>query len=58
MLSKGILFMYERKDIDLIRDKREYRTDYLLTWNCKHIVNAFIRNLIEDICHKMDILIQ
>ena len=26
--------------------------DYLLTWNCKHIANASIRNLIENICRK------
>ncbi len=26
--------------------------DYLLTWNCKHIANASIRNAIADICHQ------
>jgi hypothetical protein len=25
--------------------------DYLLTWNCKHIANASIRNKIAEICH-------
>lgn len=24
--------------------------DYLLTWNCKHIANATIRNKIEEVC--------
>ncbi|MEP0546119.1 MAG: type II toxin-antitoxin system VapC family toxin [Rhodothermales bacterium] len=24
--------------------------DYLLTWNCKHIANATLRNLIEQVC--------
>ena len=24
--------------------------DFLLTWNCKHIANASVRNKIEDIC--------
>ncbi len=24
--------------------------DYLLTWNCKHIANAFLRQRIETIC--------
>ena len=25
--------------------------DYLLTWNCRHIANAIIRNSIEKMCH-------
>ena len=25
--------------------------DYLITWNCKHIANASIRNKIAEICH-------
>ena len=24
--------------------------DYLLTWNCKHIANAKMRNRIEEVC--------
>ncbi len=24
--------------------------EYLLTWNCKHIANARMRNLIEGVC--------
>jgi hypothetical protein len=26
------------------------RMDYLLTWNCKHIANAAMRNKIEQVC--------
>jgi hypothetical protein len=24
--------------------------DYPLTWNCRHIANAFLRNKIEEVC--------
>ena len=24
--------------------------EYLLTWNCKHLVNATMRTKIEDVC--------
>ena len=27
-------------------------TDYLLTWNCKHIANAKMRSKIEQVCRK------
>jgi hypothetical protein len=27
--------------------------DYLVTWNCKHIANAFLRIRIEDICREI-----
>ena len=26
--------------------------DYLLTWNCKHIVNATMRDRIEELCRE------
>jgi len=27
--------------------------DYLLTWNCKHIANATMRQAIEDVCREL-----
>ena len=27
--------------------------DFLLTWNCKHIANAAMRNKIEEVCRRM-----
>ena len=27
-----------------------HRIDYLLTWNCRHIANAEMRNRIADVC--------
>ena len=27
-------------------------SDYLLTWNCRHIANATLRGRIEDVCRK------
>ncbi len=29
--------------------------DYLLTWNCKHIANAFTRPKIEDFCRNKEL---
>ena len=32
------------------RPSRNLRVVYLLTWNCRHIANAAMRNRIGDVC--------
>lgn len=34
----------------------EYRVNYLLTWNCKHIANASLRRRIEDVLTAMGLV--
>jgi hypothetical protein len=32
-----------------------HETDYLLTWNCKHIANPAMRPRIEKVCRAMNL---
>lgn len=34
-----------------------YAMDYLVTWNCKHIANAYLRRRLEDINQRMHVAI-
>ena len=50
ILKEGIIPQNNIEDIFHVAISTIHGMDYLLTWNCKHIANAAIRNKIESIC--------
>lgn len=50
-IESGLLPQNAARDALHIAIATIHGIDYLLTWNCKHIANATIRNDIAKICH-------
>lgn len=50
LLSKGPLPRKAEEDAVHIAVAVTNGMDYLITWNCKHIANARMRNRIEQVC--------
>jgi predicted nucleic acid-binding protein len=50
-IESGLLPQKAARDALHIAIATIHGIDYLLTWNCKHIANATIRNDIAKICH-------
>lgn len=50
LLTKGALPAKARADAEHVAIAAVSGMDYLLTWNCRHIANAALRKLIEQVC--------
>ncbi len=50
LVDHGPIAVNSRIDGYHIAAAAVHGVDYLLTWNCRHIANAFIRSQIEEIC--------
>jgi hypothetical protein len=50
LLEEGPLPAKASEDALHIAIATVHGMDFLLTWNCKHIANAEMRNLIEEVC--------
>jgi hypothetical protein len=52
LIGRGGLPTKARVDALHIAVAAVHGMDYLLTWNCKHIANATLRDRIEDLCRE------
>lgn len=50
LLEDGPLLAKASEDALHIAIATVHGMDFLLTWNCKHIANAEMRGLIEEVC--------
>jgi hypothetical protein len=55
LLREGVLTESAERDALHVGIAADNGVDFLLTWNCRHLANAMLRDRIEEVCEEMGV---